>query len=211
MEIGLIGFGVLGNQIKSMFESRFIRDVRFRFYDDVACSLGLPAAFPFNDWRKDEDGSRSFVVALGYRHLALKCEILSELHSNGRGLLTYVHPSCFINSDAAIQDGTVIYPMCNVDRGVVLGRGVLLNNSVVISHDCVIGDGSFLGPGVILSGNVTVGAGTFIGSGTVVSNGVNIGDNAIIGVGTCVTRDVQDGACVIGNPMRVIERRIVLK
>jgi sugar O-acyltransferase (sialic acid O-acetyltransferase NeuD family) len=210
VDLGLIGYGTLGRQIKTMFESRYVRDITVRFYDDKAVERGVADAFPFSAWSNDEDYQRSFVVALGYKHLRLKCEILDALISKDRNLLTYIHQSCFINADAAISDGTVIYPMCNIDAGVTIGRGVLLNNSVIVSHDCKIGDGSFLAPGVILSGNVSVGSGTFIGSGTVVSNGVSIGRNVTVGVGTCVTRDVADGCSVIGNPMKIVRDGLTL-
>lgn len=211
MYIGLIGYGGLGRQIKSMFESQYGLEVKFRYFDDEASAFNMEDAVPFNYWHSNADEDISYIVSLGYKHLDVKCRILRQLLELAFPLATYIHPTAHVNPAAVINSGTVVYPMSNVDTGVVLGSGVLLNNSVVVSHDSYIGDGCFLAPGVIISGNVKVGEGTFIGSGTTVSNGVTIGKNVVIGVGSCITHNIDDGSYVIGNPMRNIGRGLSLK
>ncbi len=211
MHVGLIGFGVLGRQIKSMYESMYGKDVKFRFYDDVAFASKIDNAFPFKHWVYHDNIKESYIVALGYKHLGIKCSIIKKLRDAECHLETYIHPTAFVNPAAIVHGGSVVYPMSNVDTGVVLGYGVLLNNSVVISHDSSIGDGCFIAPGVIISGNVHIGSGSFIGSGSTISNGVTIGNSVTVGVGSCITHDIKDGEFVIGNPARRIAPGFLLK
>ena len=54
----------------------------------------------------------------------------------------------------------------------------------------------------------TIGHDTWIGHGAVVMAGVSIGDGAIIGSGAIVTKDVPPYTIVVGNPGRVLRRRV---
>jgi acetyltransferase-like isoleucine patch superfamily enzyme len=43
-----------------------------------------------------------------------------------------------------------------------------------------------------------------------VSNDITIGPGVIVGLATAVTKNVDAGVSVIGNPMRVLERKLRL-
>ena len=60
-----------------------------------------------------------------------------------------------------------------------------------------------------MAGNVRVGEGTHVGLGAAVRQGVTIGKWCVIGAGTVVINDVPDGAMVVGNPARLINRQAV--
>jgi acetyltransferase-like isoleucine patch superfamily enzyme len=52
---------------------------------------------------------------------------------------------------------------------------------------------------------VEIGDDAWIGIGAIILKGVRIGRGARIGAGSVVVRDVPDGACVAGNPARIVE------
>lgn len=54
----------------------------------------------------------------------------------------------------------------------------------------------------------TIGHDTWIGHGAVIMAGVSVGDGAIIGSGAIVTKDVPAYTIVVGNPARVLRRRV---
>ena len=152
----------------------------------------------------------SFLVCLGYHHLPKKKEIINDLKSSGRALLTIIHPTAHISDLSTIEDGVVIYPMCNIDMNVHIESGCILHNSVVVSHDSKLGACNYLSPGVIISGNVAIGQSNFMGSGTILSNDLTIGDNCQLGIGSIVTEDLPDNAVVIGNPLKHLSNRLKL-
>lgn len=205
MQIGIIGYGELGNQIHSLIKQA-IPAAEFTYFDDVAVKQGLPNSFPFSHYEEAVYSGHSFVIALGYKHPLLKQKILYRLKELNRSLFSFIHQSCFVNPSAVIGNGTIAYPMCNIDKSVIVGDAVLLNNGVIISHNSSVGNGCYLSPGVIVSGKVSIGNNTFIGSGSVIANRIHIGSNVIIGIGTVVTKDIPDGSSVIGNPMKFVNK-----
>jgi sugar O-acyltransferase (sialic acid O-acetyltransferase NeuD family) len=165
----------------------------------------------FSDCLDERFKDYKFIVSLGYKYLSLKDAILKDLILKERELFSFIHSSSFINPTANIGKGVVVYPMCNIDQYAEIGDGVLLNNSVTVSHNCTLGSAGYYSPGVVLSGNVNVGSATFLGTGTNVSNSIHIGSNCIIGVGTVVTINIPDSTSAIGNPVKILNRPLMLK
>ena len=209
MTIGIIGFGMLGRQIVGLL-SELHATQDFLFFDDLVNAQGSENIFPFDSYLDARFANLEFYVGLGYLRLQRKAEILLELREAGRRAPSFVHPSCHMHPTCRIGEGCIVFPMCNLDQEVELGNGVLLNNSVVISHNCTVGDAAYLSPGVVLAGHVTIGAETFLGAGTLVSQRRHIGRGARLGIGSVVTRDIPNEASAIGNPLRILERKLEL-
>jgi sugar O-acyltransferase (sialic acid O-acetyltransferase NeuD family) len=207
--IGIIGSGALGRQMLGL-----LRDVDrpndVVFFDDLAHRERRENSFPFDSFLDSRFTDHNFYLALGYRHLPLRANILNQLLAAGRRAPAFVHPTCHVHRSCRVGDGCVLYPMCNLDREVELKPGVLLHNSVVVSHNSCLGAAIFCSPGVILSGHVTIGEATFLGTGTVVSSNRHIGARSRIGIGTVISRDVPDDASAIGNPMRLLDHPLQL-
>ena len=209
MEASIIGFGELGQQyLNFLKEDKSYAD--FIFFDDLAKDANQKNSFSFNDHKLDSYNHTAFFVSLGYKHLPLKYQLVTELKKLNRSTPSFVHKSCYVSDSACINDGAFVYPLCNIDKNVVIGLGSLLNNSVVVSHDTTIGNCCYLSPGVVVSGNVQIGDYVFIGSGSIISNNITIGNNVTIGIGTVVTKNIPDNTCVIGNPMRIINKPLTI-
>jgi sugar O-acyltransferase (sialic acid O-acetyltransferase NeuD family) len=203
-KIAFVGYGELGKQYQSFLQIK-ARD-QVTYFDDFLFNSSVLNALPFNHYGRDLYSDFSFYVALGYKHLNLKKNIIEELGASN--LPEFIHQSAYVNPEATIEKAVFVYPMSNIDKGVKIGFGTLLNNSTVISHDCCIGACCYLSPGVVLSGQVSIGDCTFIGSGSVVANGIEIGSNVTIGIGTVVTKDIPDNSFVVGNPMRFLSNKL---
>lgn len=206
-KIGFIGFGDLGKQIALLLVQNGFSENDFLYFDD---SSSLPNSFPFESWNDKQFSDVEFIVALGYKYLKLKDEIISSILETGKNLLTFIHPTSFINPTAKIGKGVIIYPMCNIDQYVTIGDGAFLNNSVCVSHHSIVGDCNFMAPGVVISGNVTTGKCSFFGSGTVISNNIRIGNSCTIGTASNVTHALADNTHAIGNPIRILDKPLKL-
>ena len=209
-KIAYIGFGALGKQIALLLQQSTADHLEEAIFDDHSADEKNPGAYAFSEYMDKKYEDYEFYLCLGYMHLPFKNEIAENLKSGNRKLSSFIHSSSIINPSAAIGAGSIIYAGCNVDQFARLEEGVFLNNSVTVSHNSIIGKHSFLAPGVIISGNVNIGAQCFIGAGTVVGNGITIGDNSVIGIGSVITRDVPPGSSVIGNPMRILDKKLKL-
>jgi acetyltransferase-like isoleucine patch superfamily enzyme len=56
--------------------------------------------------------------------------------------------------------------------------------------------------------NTYIGKNCFIGVGAMILPGVKIGDEVIVGASTVVTKDVSSNSIVVGNPGRVLSKKI---
>lgn len=123
------------------------------------------------------------------------------------GLVATVgHPSAVVAPSTSIGAGSVVLARTVVNPRARIGAAVILNTGCIVEHDCAIGDGAHVSPGAVLSGGVTVGRLAWIGAGAVVLPGRRVGAGAIVGAGAVVTRDVAEGATVVGNPARSLEK-----
>ena len=123
------------------------------------------------------------------------------------GFATLVHPRAWVAPRATLGAGCQVMAGALVNAHAQFGEHVILNLGSSVSHDCVLGSGVTLGPGARLAGGVTIGDATAVGMGALVLPGVAVGCNATIGAGAVVTRAVPDGATVVGNPARALERK----
>lgn len=201
----IIGHGELGRQVHDMIVAQSRPD-KIYFFDDKRHAGREESTFPFEAFQDSLFSEAEFYVALGYRHLVRKMQIISHLIDLQRNLPNLIHPTCYIAPDFRAGVGCILYPMCNVDAGVSIGNGVLINNSAVISHQCEIGDAVYISPGVVLCGRARVGNATFLGAGALVTDGISIGSEACVAIGTVVAKDVHDDTSVIGNPMKFLLR-----
>lgn len=201
MKIGLIGYGELGKQFEH-FISQAFSNYQFIYFDDIANASKIKNAFPFKDYLNQEHKEVFFLIALGYKHLEVKNNILGELIKNNRKQFTFIHKTAIIDSTAKIGEGTVIYPNVVIDKNVQIGDAVLLNLSVTIAHDSVINDSCFIAPAAVMNGFSKIGKKCFIGSnGTIIDN-VAIADDVTIGAGSVVISDITERGVYFGVPAR---------
>jgi UDP-N-acetylbacillosamine N-acetyltransferase len=201
-KVAIVGFGVLGRQLLQQLRER--GQCEAVLFDDALAASGEPGAARFAELEHPRYAEHAFYVALGYKHLPRKQQLIERLLLLGRAVPALVHDSAFVDAGARIGPGCVVFPRCTLGPGVVLEPGVLLHAGVILAHDDTVGAASYLAPGVVVSGFVAIGARSFLGSATAVADGVKIGDDAIIGVGSCVTNDVPAGRSAIGNPLRFL-------
>jgi sugar O-acyltransferase (sialic acid O-acetyltransferase NeuD family) len=132
--------------------------------------------------------------------------LMDRLVSEGRRLVTLVHPSAVVAPSTVIEDGCVLARAVVIGPYARIGAGTILTNGVLIGHHTVIGRHSFLGQGANVAGGVVTGPEVLIGLGAVVREHLTIGQGAVVGAGAVVVEDVPAGTTVIGLPARPIER-----
>jgi sugar O-acyltransferase (sialic acid O-acetyltransferase NeuD family) len=154
--------------------------------------------------------SREFMAAhdiiVGAGNGAFRRTLSLRAMAQGGELATIRHPSAVVSSTAEIGPGTFLAAHSFVGPQSRIGRFSIVNTAATIDHDNVLADGVNVSPGVHFAGKVHCGEEAFIGVGAAALPGIRIGARATVGAGAVVIRDVPDGAMVVGNPARAINR-----
>lgn len=212
MKLGFIGYGSLGRQIETMMrEDGWTHPSETVYFDDKASADKLPKAVHFNAWQEEQYSEFTFILALGYRQLHSKGRLVEQMLQENRKLLTLIHSSAIVSPSAFLKEGVIVFSGCVLDQNVKIGEGTIIYNGTIIAHDSYVGKAAFLAPGVTVSGNVSVGDRVFIGAGSCIANAVKIGNDCLVGMGSVVSHDLSDECCAVGNPIRVLKKKLNLK
>lgn len=155
------------------------------------------------------DGKKYFNVAVGSG--GDRAAMVAKVGSSAEPLMLRA-PQTSIFDCNIIGTGSVFCPNTMVTSNAKIGKFFQCNIYAYVAHDCVIGDFVTFAPGVRCNGRVHIDDYAYIGTNAIIREGTSekplrIGKGAVVGMGAVVTRDVPDGATVIGNPARVMEKR----
>ena len=112
-----------------------------------------------------------------------------------------IHPSAILESNLLLDK---VFP-----QGIYIGENSLIAaGSTILTHEHVkrVKDN----PRMPYTVNTYIGRNCFIGIKAIILPGVRIGDEVIVGAGTVVTKDIPSNSVVVGNPGRVLDRKVNL-
>lgn len=125
---------------------------------------------------------------------------IREKLSQGRSLVTLIHPSASIGDRVHIGIGTVVMAGAVLNPDAVVGEGCIVNTCASIDHDCVVEDYAHISVGAHLCGTVHVGKVTWIGAGATVKNNVSICAGCMIGAGAVIVKNIEVPGTYVGVP-----------
>lgn len=156
-----------------------------------------------------ESGVHEAVMGIG--HVGepwIRNQIFQKAVEMGFTFPNLMHPAAVLSENIHYGEGNLFGAHCTVNADAVIGSLCIINTAAIIEHESVIGDGVHIAPHATVLGGGVIGKNTFVGAGSVILQGAHIGDNCIVGAGSIVLHDVEDSCIVVGNPGRVLRRRI---
>ncbi len=205
IRLAIIGAGEMGLQAMHYASLTNNYDI-IGFIDDTKCVADTVAGKPVLGGVAEtvslyEAGAFDAVfVAIGYKHLEFKKQLVATLSADRVPLATIVAPSVYIDPTASVGNNVMVYPGCVIDKNVRISDGVVLNIGCIVSHDTVVGQSCFLAPGTKVAGFSTIGQCCFLGIGTIVIDNVEICDNVTTGAGATVVGNIVAPGQYLGVP-----------
>jgi acetyltransferase-like isoleucine patch superfamily enzyme len=155
---------------------------------------------------------RRLKLAVRKRHTIRQNVRHGDRFTYGPGTVVWAPQSLSIGDNVSLGSGVRI----EVDGQI--GDHVLIANSAAIvgraDHDrnqvgVSIRDSNWVGAyPKDLSHFTVVGSDVWIGYGAIVLSGVTIGDSCIVGAGAVVTKSIPSNSIAVGNPAKVIGKRL---
>lgn len=106
-----------------------------------------------------------------------------------------------------------IHPAANIEAGIFIdhGMGVVIGETASVGRGTLIYHGVTLGTARVMQGkrHPTIGRNVLIGANATILGPIKIGDGARIGANSVVLRDVPESATAVGNPARIIRKRVI--
>lgn len=161
--------------------------------------LGALASF-------EPQGNEVFVIAIG--KTSSRRKIFEEIKKRSLSLITYVHSSAQVMSEAALGEGSVVCPNAIINVGATVGDNVAVNVFCNIGHGASIGSHSVLSPYCALSGDSKLGERGFMGTRATLFPGVVMGDDCIVDAHSAVRQSVGENKVVsVRGEYLVLENR----
>lgn len=174
------------------------------FLDDnpeIRECLERPVIGRISDADKYQGG---FFVAIGDPNI--RETIQNRLESQGKTLVSLIHPSVILGTGVTVGDGTIMMAGAVVNPCTAIGKGCILNTASSVDHDCRIDDFVHVSVGARIAGTVTIGTRSWIGIGASVINNVSIVPDCMIGAGATVVGPITETGTYIGTPARKSKR-----
>lgn len=137
----------------------------------------------------------------------VRVELLKKVIEAGFKTPNFIHPDTHIHKSVEVGKGVYVLPGTYIMPFAKIGDFVLISMGVNIAHHTIISQGCFFSQGSNVGASILFKEGVFCGIASTIMTGVKeIGVNSLIGAGSVIIKDIPDGATVVGNPGRILDK-----
>jgi sugar O-acyltransferase (sialic acid O-acetyltransferase NeuD family) len=218
MLVGIVGCGGFGREVmpalKETFERAGITRATLVFVETNPTSRDFVNGYPvMSEQHFLSAGNKQKWFNIAIADSRIREAIAARFIDAGARPIAIRSLEAKIYGESEIREGGIFCTGSIITANSVIGRFFHGNFQSYVAHDCVIGDFVTFAPRVTCNGNVTIEDHAYIGAGAVIKQGTSdrplrIGKGAVVGMGAVVTRDVPAAETWVGNPARLLERKV---
>lgn len=131
-----------------------------------------------------------------------RAAVFANYKKAGFAFLQLVSGEAIVSESAVLVEGVQVLAGAIINTDAFVDDNSIINTGAIVEHHTQIGANVHVATGATICGDVVVGDGTHIGAGATVIQGVKIGAKCIIGAGAVVIADVPDGHTALGVPAK---------
>jgi len=134
---------------------------------------------------------------------------INSLNIPSNRFATLIHPSAIIPKGfCKIGNGVLIAPLAQLSTDTTLEDNCMMLANSFLGHDSIMRRFAHIASNAVVGANVDVGRAVHIGTNATIIEKIRIGDFSLVGSGSVVLHDVEDNSIVVGNPARLLRRKI---
>lgn len=214
--IGVYGASGFGKEVMPLVRQQYpdLNKEQFVFIDDgqAGSILNNYPVLSYADFLKNSADEKFVTIAIA--NSIVREKLSNQLERDNIKTTDVKAANALIFDQVEIGEGSLFCSFTHVTSNVKIGKYFHANIYSYVAHDCVIGDYVTFAPSVKCNGNVHIEDHAYIGTGAIIKQGTPdkplvIGKGAVVGMGAVVTKNVPPGVTVIGNPARILEKKVV--
>ena len=161
-----------------------------------------PIIGPLGDFTQHIDNA-VFFVAFGNNQL--RQAIYKQLKAANATIVSIIHPSAAISSNAHIGKGVAVFANATINIASTIDDGCIINTSATIDHDCTLAPFVHISPNAAIAGGVNIGELSWIGINATVIECLTIAANTQVGAGAVIIKNTEENSLNVGVPAQRIK------
>lgn len=157
----------------------------------------------------EDDDVLFFIAYVGMQKEEEVFTKINSLNIPSNRFATLIHPSAIIPKGfCKIGNGVLIAPLAQLSTDTTLEDNCMMLANSFLGHDSIMRRFAHIASNAVVGANVDVGRAVHIGTNATIIEKIRIGDFSLVGSGSVVLHDVEDNSIVVGNPARLLRKKI---
>lgn len=157
----------------------------------------------------EDENNMFFIAYVGMQKEESVYKKITSLNIPSTRLATLIHPSAIIPKGMCkIGNGVLMAPLSQLSPDTTLeDNSIMLPNSF-LGHDSTLKRFAHIASNATVGANVIIGKACHIGTNCTIREKTKIGDFCLVGSGSVVLNDVEENSIVVGNPARLLRKKL---